>query len=60
MLRCGGISLKAGPGGMNVPLMVSIPRGFLASKVCGIQEGHVIDVIASTGVTGGEGWSVGC
>jgi len=34
-------------------------EGFLANRVCRIHGGHVVDVISSTGVAGGEGWLVG-
>src|SRR5438270_515737 len=34
-------------------------EGFLANRVRRIHGGHVVDVISSTGVAGGEGWLVG-
>ena len=34
-------------------------EGFLANRVCRIHGGHVVDVMSSTGVTGGKGWLVG-
>ena len=32
----------------------------LTNEVCRIHEGYVLDVISSTGVTGGKGWPMGC
>ena len=37
-------------------LGMSVPKGFLANRVCRIHEEHSMDVISSTGVAGGKGW----
>jgi hypothetical protein len=39
--------------------MQSVPKGFLANKVQGIHEEHVLDVVSSAGVAGAKGWLVG-
>ena len=40
--------------------MESVPKGFLANRVCRIHEEHSIDVISSTGVAGSRGSPVRC
>ena len=46
--------------GKDVHPMESVPKGFLANRVCGIHGEHVSDVISSTEVTLGKWWLVGC
>ena len=44
--------------GKDLHPMESVPKGFLANRVCRIHEEHGIDVISSTGVAGSRGWPV--
>ena len=46
--------------GKDVHPMESVPKGFLANRVCGIHGEHGLDVISSTGVAGSRGWPVRC
>ena len=46
--------------GKDLHPMESVPTGFLANGVHRIHGEHVLDVISSTGVAGGKGWSMGC
>jgi len=46
--------------GKDLHPMESVPKGFLANRVCRIHEEHSIDVISSTGVAGSRGWPVRC
>src|SRR5438105_4657618 len=38
----------------------SVPKGFLANRLCRIHGEDLLDVISSTGVAGSRGWLVRC
>ena len=46
--------------GKDVHPMESVPKGFLANRVCRIHGEHGLDIISSTGVAGSRGWLVRC